>query len=537
MKKQMPKQTHLHNRRGTYYFRCRVPVDLLDYYAPKKEISRSLKTKDYKQALKLVRTETVRQDEEFSRVRDRNGVEGSSSLETQVSQPIPLSREEIQRLADIHKWGILAKDEITSLGEVEGRSLEEQGKHYSQELLRHREALAQRNLAIVQNEVDLLLLHHNHQINKETPTYKALSLAVLNSTISALVQVLARLKGEAITTPNKPEAIKRGPKLSEVFEGYKTEKERAGTSKKTLQDAGSKIGQFIKLHGNLHVEKITKAHVRGFKEHLLNLGGENNRRLNPKTIREKYLAFLRTVLNWAENNGFIDSNPADGISLPIPRNGKTTRLPFSIQDLNIIFCFPVFTQNERPRGGGGEAAKWIPLLALFTGARLEELGQLLVSDIKQEGDIHFLDMTVIEEGKHYKTQSSRRKVPLHSQLIGLGFLEYVHERRAAGDTRLFPEVKSNLEQTTAAWSKWWGRYSREHGINDSRKVFHSFRHTVKDALREAGVETALNDAVMGHTQGSVGGRYGSGYSLRAMAEAVEKIHYHGLELGHIRKTK
>ncbi|MGA7326889.1 MAG: hypothetical protein WBX25_20965 [Rhodomicrobium sp.] len=46
--------------------------------------------------------------------------------------------------------------------------------------------------------------------------------------------------------------------------------------------------------------------------------------------------------------------------------------------MNLIFSFPIFTKGERPKGGGGEAAKWLPLLAAFTGARLEELGQALV---------------------------------------------------------------------------------------------------------------------------------------------------------------
>ncbi len=44
--KDMPKHTRLHQRSGSknYYFRARIPTDLLDDYQPRKEICYSLKT-------------------------------------------------------------------------------------------------------------------------------------------------------------------------------------------------------------------------------------------------------------------------------------------------------------------------------------------------------------------------------------------------------------------------------------------------------------------------------------------------------------
>jgi len=43
----MPVQFHLVNRNGIYYFRRRIPLDLLPYYTPKLEIVFSLKTSQY----------------------------------------------------------------------------------------------------------------------------------------------------------------------------------------------------------------------------------------------------------------------------------------------------------------------------------------------------------------------------------------------------------------------------------------------------------------------------------------------------------
>ena len=55
--------------------------------------------------------------------------------------------------------------------------------------------------------------------------------------------------------------------------------------------------------------------------------------------------------------------------------------PFERSDLQVIFRTPVFTEDARPTGGKGDAAFWLPLLALFTGARLNELSSLKVSDV------------------------------------------------------------------------------------------------------------------------------------------------------------
>jgi integrase len=185
-----------------------------------------------------------------------------------------------------------------------------------------------------------------------------------------------------------------------------------------------------------------------------------------------------------------------------------------------------------------EAAKWIPLLALFTGARLEELGRLHVSDVRTEAGVLYLSINVEDHGKHIKTANSLRKVPVHPQLIELGFVEYVAARRRAGDLRLFPDLKSQQEQVTAGFSTWWGRYTEDLGITDKRKVFHSFRHGVKRALRNAGVDQTLFDALQGHANASVSNDYGldeegHGYGLPALYGAISKLTYPGLDLSHL----
>jgi integrase len=52
---------------------------------------------------------------------------------------------------------------------------------------------------------------------------------------------------------------------------------------------------------------------------------------------------------------------------------------------------------------------------------------------------------------------------------------------------------------------------------------HSWRHRFKDLCRDAGIEKAVAEALMGHAARDVGDRYGSGYSLKTLAQAIEKI--------------
>ena len=105
---------------------------------------------------------------------------------------------------------------------------------------------------------------------------------------------------------------------------------------------------------------------------------------------------------------------------------------------------------------------------------------------------------------------------------------FVYRRRPKPS--IFPMLRSQREKLSAAWSQWWGRYSREHGITDSRKVFHSFRHTVKRKLRDARVDKSLRDALMGHKADDVAEGYGLDHEglrvpLPVLAKAVEQIAY------------
>ena len=118
---------------------------------------------------------------------------------------------------------------------------------------------------------------------------------------------------------------------------------------------------------------------------------------------------------------------------------------------------------------------------------------------------------------------SIRKVPIHDKLLELGFIDYIKE---IGGGQIFPLLQVNSDgKLTHNWSKWINRYLKKIGLDNNRKVFHSFRHTMIDALRDAGVDEALGNAITGHSGGGVGRSYGSGYTVDRLNQAIQSVSY------------
>jgi integrase len=172
---------------------------------------------------------------------------------------------------------------------------------------------------------------------------------------------------------------------------------------------------------------------------------------------------------------------------------------------------PEWESATRPKGGKGEAAFWLPLLALFTGARRGELTGLRAADVAHDEIIGAVSIFITADrkaGKTLKTRHSARVVPVHPQLIKLGFLEFVEvaAKERGSNAWLFPEVAPGTTGAKA-FSKWFGRYIGQHGITargsvrrwpacrildlicpiDETNGLHQFRHSFIDALRLAGV--------------------------------------------------
>jgi integrase len=480
---------------------------------------------------------------------------------------------------DLHKMlkaQIEARGEVAQFSDTEATAtigLSDRAYHTRAETLEIalsglKAKLARGDTSIVAFDVDDRLEMHGINLDRTSKAYRQLSYAFLQAAVRATEAIAKRHEGELVETPAAPAPLDvsrslpaepDGIGLKAMFDKWVEERK---PPEKTVLDFATAIRRFVELHGDLAVHEVTKAQVRAYKDGLQRLPRSCSGRLRQMGLPEllahlekhpspgptlsagtvnKALGALQTVFGWVEAQGYTDvypgwANPAARMKLHNPAKDEDNRLPYGPEDLRTIFGSAVFHAGDRPQASAGEAAKWLPLIALFTGARLEEIGQALTSDVKCEDGITFLDINTLDRraGKRVKNRSSRRKLPLHPELVRCGLLTYVDERRHAGDERLFPCLRPSVSgQMTGNWSKWWSRYTDDLGITDDRKVFHSFRHTFKDACRAARIEEELHDALTGHTNASVGRKYGSGVPLEVLAEAVAKVSYKGLDLSHL----
>jgi integrase len=231
----------------------------------------------------------------------------------------------------------------------------------------------------------------------------------------------------------------------------------------------------------------------------------------------------------------IKTDPCDGIMIEDTGHAKDKRTAYDSISLAAVFEGNVYSADARPTAGKGEAAYWLPLLSLYTGARLNELGQLRPKDIVQElyldadeQEVSAWVIRIVEDkadGLRLKTANSERRVPIHPALIELGFLRFVQASTKRDSKRLFPDLKADkYGNVTAQWSKWYGRYLRAIcNVTDKRITFHSFRHSFKHFARYSGLAPDVQNEITGHETGDIGDRYGGlNYPLRPLVEGINR---------------
>lgn len=312
---------------------------------------------------------------------------------------------------------------------------------------------------------------------------------------------------------------------SALFELWQlSSKKRRAT---TIEEYGRVFNTFAQSVCNKALADLSRRDVVAFRDALLTQGQST-------TTTNHKIGILKTIFRTAVDYELVAVNPAVDVRTQTTA-GPKPRVAFTADDLNRLFQSEIYTEGKRPVGGGRDAAYWLPLLALYTGARVEELAQLMVGDVRYaDGQGHYLYIS--DEAKHAKLKnaSSKRRIPVHPLLDACGFVDYAQRQKASG--LLFPHLKPNPRSKLGGYfSSFFSHYLRHTvGITDARKVFHSFRHTFKDACRAVGIEEAVHDALTGHTTAAASRKYGNDlYPLAPLFEAIEEYEIAELDLSHL----
>ncbi|QXH49960.1 site-specific integrase [Pseudomonas fakonensis] len=341
--------------------------------------------------------------------------------------------------------------------------------------------------------------------------------------------------------PTEPAAITRadGPTLASLSKLYIEEGKRGGTWRQgSVEEVERALSDLFELMGDMPSEAFDVQQARLLKERLSRCpqyfglrpefkgktlkqvveSGSTYKTITAVTVNNR-LRKLTAFMNWCKTNGYMTDNPLAGMKV-MAGSAKEARLSFDRTDLVVLLN----KENLRQEARKHPWRYWLPFLGRATGCRLEELCQLRVDDFIEQQGIQCIRIDDSREGQNLKNASSRRVLPLHPALIDLGLLTYVESVRATGSDRLFLELEAVRGKLGHAPSKWFGRYKLKHSITDPRKTFHSFRHTLIDDLRDAGVQDSLIKRIAGHEDGAVTfSIYGSRSPLKAMLEALTQI--------------
>lgn len=338
----------------------------------------------------------------------------------------------------------------------------------------------------------------------------------------------------------------QGPYLSEINKEYRESQEREGVSLKTLDDKESVVRLLIRIVGDMPVSSFSLNHAKTFRETALKLPPlvfrllkknmslesiiENADKTISVTTYNNYVKYLVTVFQFAIREEHIDRNPMLGMKIVQRRKANTYRAIFTNDELETIFKTVSVLREVQPHDYREKAKPfkyWLPYLGLYTGARLNELCQLYLEDVKTIDGIPCIHINESKPDQTLKTFQTERVIPIHSKLIELGFLEYVERQRANGHERLFPElVRHKKHGYSAAPSKWFGRLREQLDLKDGdqKRDFHSFRHSVADHLKQKGVTEALIGGILGHTTGGITiNRYGKDFKPSVLKPVIEQI--------------
>ena len=251
--------------------------------------------------------------------------------------------------------------------------------------------------------------------------------------------------------------------------------------------------------------------------------------LTQKTIKRHFSA-LSAMWSEAIATGKAKENIFSGFRFAAVKRAVDERDQWSDAELKALFGSPVWSgclSAGRRSQPGQQIIRddkfWIPLITLFSGMRLEEICQLRTDDIREENGICFFDIND-RPPRQLKNKNAVRKVPIHSELIRMGFLTYV-KRLGKGSQPVFPALKPGGadDKLGHGFTKWFTRYRQDIGVYRKNLDFHSLRHNATTFMHQADVSTPVIDHLTGHSTPGETARYTKGSSLQQLKAAVETI--------------
>lgn len=200
---------------------------------------------------------------------------------------------------------------------------------------------------------------------------------------------------------------------------------------------------------------------------------------------------MSTFMAWAKSHGYVSDNVF--YKLPMKKSTQVkTVFPFTEEHLFSIFSMSDYAKHKYLH----PFYYWIPMLLRYTGARMNEICQLVYSDIVIADGIYCLIIRDALEDQSVKTGKTRL-IPIHNELLKKGFIEFVNSKESG---RLFPELSFANGYYSPMVSKWFARRRKALGI-DSKYNGYSFRRSFINELKQKLVSKDIVESIAGHEHG------------------------------------
>lgn len=327
----------------------------------------------------------------------------------------------------------------------------------------------------------------------------------------------------AVAAPAMPP---QGHSFRDLYDAW--EKAKPGRPSKTLATYSAAADKLESMLPGRTVESLTREDGRNIVAALLAVAHAKGGKA--QNTAANLLGRFKTLMAQAADLEWIPSNPLQGRTI---EREESERTEWKLPDLIKLFDDPLFTAYQLPEDGraGAAAAYWLPLLGLFTGARISELAQLHTDDVSHDPEAGWV-LSIKgskKKGQRVKNKNSVRTVPVHPELQRLGFIDYWTDTASRGSGPLWPDVK-RTDQNGAGGkvSQWFGEYKTAKGFPRDL-VFHSFRHTLETRMRAIEVPKYLIDAITGHADKAVSADYAH-TSAADLRPVLARLQFPGVHL-------
>ena len=545
----MTKSEYLVNRNGWFHFRIRIPKDLQEWFK-KKHIYRSLKTKSIGKAIKLADGIAAEFLQLFKRI--RMGIYSEAEIKELVKSYLIGKLQEnedyrqgphreayrgAQRALTVKQLEDLRNDSIQKIGAWDEEAYRQTAERF----------ISQYGLKDIPNERYPVLgrevLKANAEIigieiHRKNGNYSNQFDSYIENLITPDTGEITPLESMSLTTN----------RISSLIEEYVTEHTVGGRwVEKTKAENMAALDLLLVIVGDVDIRTINHTLMFDLRKKVRALppNRSKDKRYRGKTIDEvlalkpvKQLSITRvnnilvkisSFFSWAVDHDYVVKNPASKLTYPVSKSVKEERDVYTVDALNTMLLKLAELKKLYPQ----PEKAWVPVIALYSGMRLNEICQLYREDVQEYDGILCFNING-EEDKRLKTKNSARLVPVHVTLLDLGFDQYLARVDKDSADRIWPSLTNARDGYSQNFSKWFGRFNRKEVTEDKRKVFHSLRHTFITHIQNS-AEASILKSLVGHVQeGETFGRYGKGYQTAVLSEAINTLDFPELDLDPIR---